>query len=136
MESQPNMDDVKISRDSLSEYLRKRYPNRPIVFDTCPDMLDGLLAELCTGRFDTIGQLDNTLARTEKAAELFEMDNPPDIGLADNRYSVIGIVKLSMRLLDDDFFILETQFSIGICATNFKNTGSIYFLIKVMHNQM
>ena len=111
MESQPNMDDVKITRESLSEYLRNRYQNRPIVFDTCPDMLDGLLAELCTGRFDTIGQLDNTLARTEKAAELFEMDNPPDSGLADSRYSVIGIVKLSMRLLDDDFFTLgDTSF--------------------------
>jgi len=104
MESQPNMDDVKITRESLSEYLRKRYQNRPIVFDTCPDMLDGLLAELCIGRFDTIGQLDNTLARTEKAVELFEMDNPPDIGLADSRYSAIGIVKLSIRLLNDYFF--------------------------------
>lgn len=107
MESQPNMDDVKISRDSLSEYLRKRYPNRPIVFDTCPDMLDGLLAELCTGRFETIGQLDNTLARTEKAAELFEMDHPPDSGLADSHYSAIAIVKLSMRLWDDDFVSVE-----------------------------
>ena len=111
MESQPNMDDVKITRESLSEYLRNRYQNRPIVFDTCPDMLGGFLAELCTSRFDTIGQLDNTLARTEKAAELFEMDNPPDSGLADSRYSVIGIVKLSMRLLDDDFFTLgDTSF--------------------------
>ncbi len=103
MDSQPNMD-VKINRDSLSEYLRRRYPDRQIVFDTCPYMLDELIAELYIRRFDTVEQIHKTLARTEKAAELFEKDNPPDTGLANSRYSAIGIVRMSMLLLDDDFF--------------------------------
>ena len=103
MDRQPNMD-IEIDRDSLSQYLRRRYPSRQIVFDTCPHMLDELIAELRIRRFDKIEEIHKTLARTEKAAELFEKDNPPDSGAADSRYSAIGIVRMSMLLLDDDFF--------------------------------
>jgi len=118
MDSQPNMN-VKINRDSLSEYLRRRYPDRQIVFDKCPYMLDELIAELYIRRFDTIEQVHETLARTEKAAELFEKDNPPDTGLANSRYSAIGIVRMSILLLDEDFFTFGgTIFDDGnLCET-------------------
>jgi hypothetical protein len=106
MDRQVNMES-EINHDSFSDYLRKRYPTRPIVFDIRPDMLDELIVELRIRNFHTIGEIDQTLARTEKAANLFERDNPPNNGLEDSRYSAIGIVRMSMLLLDDDFFTFK-----------------------------
>ncbi len=104
MDGQGNME-IEINRDSFSDYLRKRYPTRPIVFDRCPDMLADLMVELHNHKFNTIGEIDQALARTEKAVELFERDNPPN-NLADSQYATIGIVTISMQLLYDDFPIL------------------------------
>ena len=104
MDGQGNME-IEINRDSFSDYLRKRYPTRPIVFDIRPDMLDDLMVELHNHKFNTIGEIDQALARTEKAVELFERDNPPN-NLADSQYATIGIVTISMQLLYDDFPIL------------------------------
>ena len=97
--------EIEINRDSFSDYLRKRYPTRPIVFDIRPHMLDELMVELRNHKFNTIGEIDQALARTEKAVELFERDNPPN-NLADSQFSTIGIVTISMQLLYDDFPIL------------------------------
>jgi len=104
MDGQGNME-IEINRDSFSDYLRKRYPTRPIVFDIRPGMLDDLMVELHNHKFSTIGEIDQALARTEKAVELFERDNPPN-NLADSQYATIGIVIISMQLLYDDFPIL------------------------------
>jgi len=68
-------------------------------------MLDELMVELHNHKFNTIGEIDQALARTEKAVELFERDNPPN-NLADSQYATIGIVTISMQLLYDDFPIL------------------------------
>ncbi len=104
MDRQVNMES-EINHDSFSDYLRKRYPTRPIVFDIRPDMLDDLMVELHNHKFNTIGEIDQALARTEKAVELFERDNPPN-NLADSQYATIGIVTIYMQLLYDDFPIL------------------------------
>ena len=104
MDRQVNMES-EINHDSFSDYLRKRYPTRPIVFDIRPHMLDELMVELRNHKFNTIGEIDQALARTEKAVELFERDNPPN-NLADSQYSTIGIVTISIQLLYDDFPIL------------------------------
>jgi hypothetical protein len=101
MDRQVNMES-EINHDSFSDYLRKRYPNRPIVFDIRPHMLDDLMVELRSRKFNTIGEIDQALARTEKAVELFERDNPPN-NLADSQYATVGIVTISMQLLYDDF---------------------------------
>ncbi len=104
MDRQVNMES-EINHDSFLDYLRKRYPTRPILFDIRPDMLDDLMVELHNHKFNTIGEIDQALARTEKAVELFERDNPPN-NLADSQYATIGIVTISMQLLYDDFPIL------------------------------
>jgi hypothetical protein len=104
MDRQVNMES-EINYDSFSDYLRKRYPTRPIVFDIRPDMLDELMVELRIRKFNTIGEIDQALARTEKAVELFERDNPPN-NLVDSQYAAIGIVIISLQLLYDDFHIL------------------------------
>jgi hypothetical protein len=104
VERQPNLSDLEISFDSLSEYLRRTYPNRLLSFEYRPELLDELIAELRLRDFLTIGEVHKTLERTKKAVELFEKDVPPNSGPKDSRYSAIGIVRMSMLLLDDDFF--------------------------------
>lgn len=103
-QSQPNLSGLEISFDSLSEYLRSSYPDRLLSFEYRPELLDELIAELRLRGFFTIGEVHKTLERTKKAVELFEKDIPPNSRMKDSRYSAIGIVRMSMLLLDDDFF--------------------------------
>ena len=102
MSSLQNANSLNITDESLSEYLRNRYPNRS--FDDFSRSLNELVVELRSGGFNTIGDVHKTLECTKKAAELFETENPPS-QLVGSRYSAIGIVKISISLLDDDFFI-------------------------------
>ena len=66
-------------------------------------MLDELIAELHIRGFSTIGDVHKTLERTKRATELCEAENPPS-RLEGSRYSAIGFVRMSMLLLDNDFF--------------------------------
>ena len=91
-----------ITPESLSKYLSRRYPNRS--FDDFPYLLFDLVVELHGGGFNTIGDVHKTLERTKEAAECFEADNPPSM-LEGSRYSAIGIMKISISLLYNDFFI-------------------------------
>ena len=90
-----------INDESLSKYLKSRHSNRRS--DDFPYFLIDLVGELLGGGFNTIGDVDKTLKRTKKAAELFEAENPPS-RLEGSRYSAIGIVRMSMLLLDNDFY--------------------------------
>jgi hypothetical protein len=94
---------TNITPKSLSEYLRHRYTERHRIFENYPYLLDELIVELHIRGFNTIGDVDKTLKRAKKAAELFEAENPPS-RLECSRYSAIGIVRMSMLLLDNDFF--------------------------------
>ena len=103
MDRQENME-IEINRDSLSDYLRTRYPTRLRLSDIRPYELDELVVELCS-RFNTIGEIHQALARTAIAAEEFERDYPPNN--VDRQYTTVGIVTISIRLLYDDFPILR-----------------------------
>ena len=96
-----------LNRDSLVEYLNLRYSDRPILFDLHPQMLDELLAQLCIREYKTTNDLDRALARTANAVALYEKDHRPS-DLQDSHFSGLGIVRLSMLLLDDDFFTSRT----------------------------
>jgi hypothetical protein len=102
MSNSKNTASLDITHESLSEYLRNRYPNRS--FDDFSRLLGELVDELRSGGFSTIGDVHKTLERIKKAAELFEAENPPSKNMG-SRYSAIGIVKISISLLDNDFFI-------------------------------
>jgi hypothetical protein len=103
MSRSQNTYSIDITQVSLSEYLNRKYSDRHLIFENYPYLLDELIAELHIRSFSTIDDVDKTLKRTKKAAELFEAENPP-IRLEGNRYSAIGIVRISMLLLDNDFF--------------------------------
>ena len=92
----------EINLDSFSDYLRKQYPTREKCSDMRPGMLKDLIVKLHIYNFNTIGQIEQALARTERAFGLFEIDNPPS-NLVDSQYSAEGTVWLSMQLLYDDF---------------------------------
>jgi hypothetical protein len=104
MNRQRDLSDLEISFDSLSEYLRTTYPHRELLFEQWPQLLHELIAELVIRGFRTISEVHKILERTKKAVELFEKDVPPNTGLKNSRYSAIGIVRISMLLLDDGFF--------------------------------
>lgn len=97
---------LNITHKSLSEYLRNRYPNRS--FDDFSRLLGELVDELRNGSSNKISDIHKTLERTEKAAELFEAENPPSKNIG-SRYSAIGIVIISIALLrGNDFFTFRT----------------------------
>ena len=104
MSSSHNTDCLDITHESLSEYLRSTYPDRHLTFEYYPNLLTELTVELRNSILSTIGNVHKTLERTKKAAERFEVDNQPS-RLVDSRYSAIGIVKISISLLYNDFFI-------------------------------
>ena len=105
MNAQEDMN-VELSQTSLADYLKRQYPGRHIIFDVRPQMLDELLVELRIRGYKTINDINKTLIRTAKAVALFEKDYPPS-NLEDSQYSGIGIVRLSMLLLDDDFLTFQ-----------------------------
>ena len=107
MFSLQNKGSLDITQESLSGYLRSRYPNRHLTFKYYPNLLSELIAELLIRGFSTIGDVHKTLQRTKRAADLFEADYPPN-QLMDSRYSAIGIVRISMLLLDNDFFTFRS----------------------------
>ena len=102
MSNSQNTTSPDITSESLSEYLMSRYPNRS--FDDFPYRLSKLVIELRDDRFSTIGDVHKDLERTKKAVERFEAENPPSKNIG-SRYSAIGILKISISLLDNDFFI-------------------------------
>lgn len=108
MDSQENTVN-ELNRDSLAEFLKRQYPDRHILFDVRPQMLDELLGQLLIRDYKTISDIKRTLARTTEAVALFEKDHPPS-NLEDSQYSGLGIVRLSMLLIDDEFF--KSQISV------------------------
>ena len=107
MDSQENTED-ELNRNSLAEFLMRQYPTRHILFDVRPQMLDELLGQLLIRDYRAISDIKRTLARTAKAVALFEKDYPPS-NVEDSQYSGLGIVRLSMLLLDDEFFTSQTS---------------------------
>lgn len=127
MSSLQNAESLRLTDESLSEYLRSRYADRS--FDDFSRSLHELVVELRNGRirdrgmsrpqsnelvvelpngrnggFRTIGDLHKALERTKMAAELLEADYPPNDPLT-RQYSAVCIVKVAISLLDNDFFI-------------------------------
>lgn len=106
MSRSQNTDSLDITHESLSEYLRSRFPNRS--FDDFSRSLSELVIELRSGGFGTIGDVHKTLERTKKAVERFEAENPHSQNMG-SQYSAIGIVISSMALLlGNDFFTFRT----------------------------
>jgi hypothetical protein len=99
--------DEKINFESLSEYLKNRYPGREYLLDCDIDKQCGILQifldELNFRNFRKIDEVHKALERTQKAVELFEIEFPPE-EKEGRQYSPTCIARISMRLLDSNFF--------------------------------
>ncbi len=105
MDRQVNMES-EINRDSLSDYLRERYPTREQGSDMWPGMLEDLITKLHIYGFNTIGQIKQALDRAKEAFDRFEEDNLPS-NLVGSQYFAEATVWLSMQLCYDDFPAFE-----------------------------
>jgi hypothetical protein len=97
MNKQNNLMDIEINFESLSEYLKRTYPDRALVFEDRPDDLYELVNDLRRS-FKKIGEINKILKRTKKAVEMFEKDFPPS-ELKGSGLSAEGVVRISMTLL-------------------------------------
>ena len=105
MDSLENMED-QLNYNSLEEFIKRQYPDRHIVFDVHPTMLNDLHAELINRDYKTLSGIKKTLLRTIKAVELYEVEYPPS-KLEGSHLSGLGVIRLSMLLVDDAFFTTE-----------------------------
>ena len=101
---QSSLNDVEISCDSLSEFLRVTYPDRVPYAGNNRKTLEALFSKLIVRGYNKIGDVLKAIDRTKEAIEMFERDNPPHIGPKDDRYTAASIVNFSILILDDDFF--------------------------------
>jgi hypothetical protein len=117
---QSHLSDIEISYDSLSEYMRNTFPDRVLIDDDNPNIVNGLIAMLYSRGYKTIDDVYKTVERTKEAIEQYERNNPPDIGSKDSRYSAAGIVKASILILDDDYLNSDKTFLDGFVPKKLK----------------
>ena len=92
----PNLNQ-KINLDNLKAYLNNKFPDR-IVTDT--KYFTRLIYEINELNYKTLGDIDNMLETTKDAFSAYESENSPDDAV---RYSVIGIVRISLWLINDEY---------------------------------
>lgn len=89
--------DIPLNLDTLVAFLQQRYPDRK------HDERRGvgeLASELLSYGFTTISQLEDALAASEDAFLALEKEFPPG-KMAGERFIDVGVVRVSMGLLDD-----------------------------------
>jgi putative GTP pyrophosphokinase len=87
----------EINLDSLSAYLRTRFPHRG---HSGPKGISELIMQLNKAGYRTIKQIDVLLNATEKAFAAYEGDSPPRESGA---FMDIGVVRISACIADDKF---------------------------------
>jgi ppGpp synthetase/RelA/SpoT-type nucleotidyltranferase len=87
----------EINAETLSRYLRSRYPEREDPRDI--SSYDELIHELKLANFETLDQLEDILLGTDGAAKAYEVRHPPISG----RYNVLGITRAALSIKDEDF---------------------------------
>jgi hypothetical protein len=106
MNMQNSLMDKEINFESLYEYLKNRYPGLEYLLDRDIEkecgMLQIFLDELNFRNFRKISEVHKALVRTKEAVEQFEIESPPE-GIG-RKYSPTCIARISMRLLDSNFF--------------------------------
>lgn len=86
----------EINLDTLKAYLERKYPERSRAE---ADSLSQLIEELARAGYVTTAQLDEALLKSEKAFEAYERDTRK----AMSRFLDIGVVRVSLEILDEKF---------------------------------
>ena len=93
----PCLADEEINLDTLTVFLAVRYPDRQRAGST---YVSALVEELIKAEYTTVRQVQEDLARTEKAFRLYEKEHPPIPG---QRYTAVGMVRASLEILGGSF---------------------------------
>jgi putative GTP pyrophosphokinase len=96
--SKPQLAQQEINLDSMTAYLRARFPDRE---HKTPPAVSDLVSELSQAGYRTIGQIDEILDRTDAAFQQYERDLPPTSSF--RRFSDVGVVRVCLCVVDDNF---------------------------------
>src|ERR1700722_16486086 len=106
--SKPQLAQQEINLDSLSAFLRSRFPDREHLG---PKAVSILVNELSQTGYKTIQQIDETLDRTAAAFEAYERNDPPrdKPNSRPGRFADVGVVRVSVGIVDDAFNSLSRR---------------------------
>jgi putative GTP pyrophosphokinase len=92
--------DQEINLDSLSLYLRRKFPDRE---HSDPDQLSGLITELTRGDYITLRPVDNAIDRALPAVLAWEKASPPTKDGKPIKFLDGGLARLSVGAVDQSF---------------------------------
>lgn len=92
-------EEQELNLDSLGAYLAKRYPDRE---HSRPSDISELVGELAKAGYTNLGQLHSALEDSASLFAQYELRNPP-VGVAPRRFSNVGVVRISLGILDPKF---------------------------------
>ena len=103
----PSGGNIEINLDTLSEYLKKKFPDRE---QSTPPEISELVAELKSSGYRTIREIDDIIKRTLKAALAYEKEYPPYESVGDSyvpvkggKFADIGIVRGAFDIHNPEF---------------------------------
>lgn len=96
--------EYEINYETLRAYLMEKYPDRIESETVFEKSLSECVEELTSAGYLRISQLEEILKKTQKAFLQFEKDTPPH-GDQVQKYSVIGILRISLFIYDDDYVV-------------------------------
>ena len=93
----------EINLDTLTAYLKKKYPTRD---STNSVGISDLVEELVSSGYQTISRLDSDLDRSKEAFIIYEAENPPRPG---PQYADVGVVRLVPSIANEEFLSARGQ---------------------------
>lgn len=100
----PGIVDEEINLDTLSIYLKNKFPDRE--HNTDIEDTSKLVEELVVAGYTTIGEVDKDLQRSMEAFRLYEEKYPPIYLETEEsvRFLDIGVVRIALELIMEKFF--------------------------------
>ena len=93
----------EINLDTLTAYLKKKYPTRD---STSSVGISDLVEELVASGYQTISRLDSDLDRSNEAFIIYEAENSPRPG---PQYADVGVVRVAPSIANEEFLSARGQ---------------------------
>ena len=93
----------EINLDTLTAYLKKKYPTRD---STSSVGISDLVEELVASGYQTISRLDSDLDRSNEAFIIYEAENPPRPG---PQYADVSVVRVAPSIANEEFLSARGQ---------------------------
>lgn len=96
----------ELNLDSLSAYLKTKFSERK---HAGSKGVSELLTALLASGYTTIGELDEVIDRGKEAFRLYEQEKPPFERGKRGRFFDIGVVRITLNILDDKFLLEDRR---------------------------